>query len=782
MNPDRRVLDSLEVGVLVYDDAGRIRYANARAREVLGFDDKELLERTSLDEAGAMIRPDGSPLPGSEHPASRVLRTREAVRGVVLGLWRPATEDRIWILVDAVPEGDEDRSDFRVVVTIRDLGRGLAGFRERRDLDAGLEQVVAARAAEWKRVTEALRRSESNYRAVIRAMAEGVAIHDETGFITSANPAAEAILGLTLEQMQGRHPVDPRWRLTRPDASPLPAEEIPSEVTQRTGQPCTNTLLGVHRPDGGRAWLSVNTDPVLFEGDPKPRGVVSTFTDVTVEREALEEVRASRARLERMTEAVPGVLMESRLCWDGSESFSMISRRSAEILGVPADAARADAEAVWSRLHPEDRPRFCAARARAIAEEAALDQEVRFGPFDGEWRWIRLCSAPPTAAPDGHVIRSLALDVTAQRRLAASLRDAQRRESLGRLAAGVAHNFNNMLAAILPNLESVLAKAPAELREELEDAAHAARDASDLVHKILRATRQETEETSDRADLREVVDDVLHLCARTFDRRVAVDASVPREPVYVPGRRTDLEQVILNLAINARDALEHVAEPRLHLSLEREGDFAVLRVTDNGSGMGPSTLERLGEPFFTTKEPGRGTGLGVATAVGTLEDLGGSLRWESALGRGSRFEARLPLARLESVAPALPAARASEPLAGEVVLLVDDEDVVRRTLVRLLERIGVEVLGAADGANALLLLDAHPEVSAAIVDLSMPGMSGEELLQRIRAARVDLPVLILSGHAPRKEGVLATANRVLQKPIGLLDLREALTSALRPPE
>jgi CheY-like chemotaxis protein/two-component sensor histidine kinase len=360
---------------------------------------------------------------------------------------------------------------------------------------------------------------------------------------------------------------------------------------------------------------------------------------------------------------------------------------------------------------------------------------------------------------------------------------AGRREAMGDLAAGVAHNFNNMLASILPNLELALDQAPAEIAPFLTDAQQAARSAADLVRQVMAFARNDgVEAPSTPIDLAELVAETVRFCSRTFDRRIEIDAQVAVEPIHVLAPSANLRQIVMNLCINARDALDGRPSPRLGLRLALDpGDAttAVLSVEDNGAGMSPETLRHLGEPFFTTKPPGRGTGLGLASVYGIVRDAGGQIRCDSREDHGTTFTVRLPCWQ-----DAVLADRAHDVPLGQYdqyrVLIVDDEPLVRMALRRQLQGLGCGVLEAANGRDGLSLIEAvEGPLSLAVVDVSMPVMNGHELLQHLNARWPSLPVVMLSGHLG--PGVtLDGAARVLLKPIGLRELRDMLAVAVPP--
>jgi PAS domain S-box-containing protein len=776
----RRVLDTLEVGVIVHDSALRILYTNRTAAALLGVEIAEALQRDVADPLWVVIHPDGSPVSPDEVPASVALRTRKVARGMILGV-RQRDGVTTWLAVDGAPLVRENGEVDLVAVTISDVTRELVARMQLEHVRDSLGRTIQERDAALSRAVRALESSEARYRAVLSSMSEGVAVHAPDGSILFANPAAERILGLTLQQMQGQHPVEPAWRLTDTNRVPLPSERIPSEVTRRSGVPQRNVLLGVARGSSEEhAWLSVNTDPIDLTTEPTNGGiysVVATFQDVTAELRALDEARQTRDHLHDLAAALPGVVAEYVLCPDGSLSFRYVSEPARVYFGIEPEDALRDGAAAFARVHPDDREMLLACIREAAASNTSTQIAFRILHADGEYRHARLHSGPPIHVAEGPLFRTVVMDVTEQHRLEETVREAQRREAMGTLAAGMAHNFNNMLAVIVPSLEMIRSELPESVRPDIDDARTAARAATELVRQLMQLVRKDAPGPALPVDVAVLVEEISQMCARTFDPNIEIRCTAPRTPLLVLARRAELQQVLVNLAINARDALTGRKGPRLELDVTLDGNTIVVVVGDNGAGMPPEVQRRLGEPFFSTKPPGRGTGLGLATAYGIVGELGGSLRCDSVLGQGTRFELRLPRHRAELAARA-PHAVASVPPPGLHVLLIDDEELVRNTLKRAIERSGAAVLCAERGSDGLDLLRSHPEIGLVLLDLAMPDIDGMEVLRRLRQVNERVPVYLMTGFLPPKLDT-TNASGVLAKPIDLTQLKTLLANTAR---
>lgn len=609
------------------------------------------------------------------------------------------------------------------------------------------------------------------YRSTIRAMSEGVVIHAPDGHIVDANPAAQRVLGLSLDQLKGLSPIDPRWRLVDRHGVALAHDAIPSEITRRTGRP-SHADLGVHRPDGSIAWLSVSTDPVADAGSPGY--VVATFADATEIVRAHDRLERERADLERILELVPGGVFQI-LRQHGSSELVFVSERLRQMFELPSDTA-IDLDALRQRVHPEDLADLAALVGTSPTTPKPITVELRMKRRD-EWLWLRLDAIPEVVA-GGVRWTGLFIDITADRAMSERLRRAARREAMGDMAAGLSHNLNNLLAAILPNIELALATSGQDSRPMLEDALQATQSAAELMRQMLSFVRPESAAPPrGPIDLVELVRETMRFCRRTFSSRIAIETQLPSARLHVLGQTSNLQQVLLNLCINSRDAMAEREQPQLAVSLQRStvrAAEAELVVTDNGIGMAPNVARRLGEPFFTTKAPGSGTGLGLATVYQIVRELGGTIEVHSTPGVGTSFTVRLPLTEPAEEAPLATTNR--KRLSGHA-LLVDDERLVRAAIRRPLEKAGLVVTEAEDGLVALDLLDRGLTPDIILLDLSMPGLPGEVVLQRLVERGVTAPIIIISGHrGPSLE--LEGAWAVVRKPLETETLLEMLASAL----
>ena len=379
-------------------------------------------------------------------------------------------------------------------------------------------------------------------------------------------------------------------------------------------------------------------------------------------------------------------------------------------------------------------------------------------------------------------------------RLEEQLRHAQKLEAVGRLAGGIAHDFNNLLTVIRMSLVTVgeAAASPEDTRDAIRDASDATDRAAGLTHDLLAFARKQTLERTTVA-VSDILGSVGRMVRRIAEASIRFEVSVMPDIGEVLADRHQIEQVLLNLAINACDAMGNrgtlsVTADTVELSAGdaarhrvRPGVYIRIEVTDTGTGMDEATRRSVFEPFFTTKEVGRGTGLGLAVAHGIVTQHGGEIDVETELGKGSTFTVFLPRARgasPRSIAAVVPPVAAA---ARETLLVVEDEPAVRRAVQRNLERLGYRVISAQDGEDALKLAGTLDGIDLLLTDVVMPGIDGPELACRLREKWSDLPVLFVTGYSAdrlARTGAVRPHDRVLEKPYQVADLARAIRQML----
>jgi signal transduction histidine kinase len=413
--------------------------------------------------------------------------------------------------------------------------------------------------------------------------------------------------------------------------------------------------------------------------------------------------------------------------------------------------------------------------------EGTLEAEATLKRPDGGLRQIEFV-ATANVRPGRHI--AVVRDLSRQKELESQLRQAQKMEAVGRLAGGIAHDFNNLLTAISGYSEFLASGIEdPRLKRHAEEIKKASARAANLTGQLLAFSRRQVLQPR-VLDLNAVVSDMDSLLRRLIGEDVELVTMLEPGLPSVQADPTQIEQVIVNLAVNARDAMPNGGSVTIETAniVTDKGSFVQLLLTDTGIGMTEEERQQLFDPFFTTKAGG--TGLGLATVYGIVEQSGGTIEVDSAPGMGSSFRVWLP--SVEEAAETAAVAPASAPAAGsETILLVEDETVVRQLVAEILETTGYTVLQAGDGPSALELLRRHAEpVELLVTDVVMPGMSGPEVAKAVTAMRPGMHVLYTSGYTDQAighHGVLEPGIAFLQKPFSADDLTTKVRGLLDEP-
>ena len=428
---------------------------------------------------------------------------------------------------------------------------------------------------------------------------------------------------------------------------------------------------------------------------------------------------------------------------------------------------------VLSFIHPQDKARVQTALASG---NQGRPIECRVHHADGSWRVLESISRDLShvAGVNGMVVN--ARDITERKHLEEQLHHSQRLEAVGRLAGGVAHDFNNLLMVITGYSHMLLdAMHPSDpARQDLEQVVKASERATDLTRQLLAFSRRQGVRPS-LVNLNTLVQDMERMLRRVLGEDIELVVGLAPELKTVRADAGQIEQVILNMAVNARDAM--VSGGRLTIESRNSGQPArervTLTITDTGVGMEPQVLSRVFEPFFTTKE--HGTGLGLATSYGIIKENGGDLRADSTPGRGTTFVIELPVnVHAEGVEPQV---EKQAPRGSETILLVEDEDPVRRVVETMLKRHGYHVIAAASSADAIARADQHPGlIHLLITDIMMPGMSGRKMAECLTGRRPGMKVLYVSGYGDTKA---ENDAHFLQKPFSTEELATKIRELLQ---
>ena len=630
-------------------------------------------------------------------------------------------------------------------------------------------------------------KDEDRYRLLIDAITDyAIYMLDVDGYISSWNPGAERFKGYKAAEIIGQH--FSRFYLDEEGAAGLP--ELALATAAAEGR-CEREGWRV-RKDGTRFWAHVIIDAIRDDA-----GDVIGFAKITrdlSERKAAEE--ALRSSEEQFRLLVQGVTDYAIYLLDRSGNVASWNAGAQRIKGYQASEIIGQH---FSRFYSEeDRNSGLPARGLATAaREGRFEMEGWRVRKDGGTFWAHVI-IDAIRDDTGEVIGFAKITRDISERLQATraldeareaLFQAQKMEAVGQLTGGVAHDFNNLLMAILGSLELLRKRLPPDpgMAQLVNNAIQGAERGATLTQRMLAFARRQ-ELKLDAVELPVLVGDLLSLLERSVGPAIRMQTSFPAALPWVRTDPNQLESALLNLTLNARDAMPNggviTIDARVGEASEdpglSPGRYVRLRVVDTGEGMDEETLMRATEPFFTTKGVGKGTGLGLSMVHGLAQQSGGALRLRSSHGNGAAVEIWLPIAsdRTQRGAADRPAGQDVEvpPL---VILVADDDDLVLSNTVAMLEDLGHRVLAAASGQEALGVLAEHPEVDLLLTDYAMPRMTGLQLIKRVAEQRPDTSAILATGYAEIPEGQGQDLPR-LAKPFSQADLSRVIATAYRP--
>jgi PAS domain S-box-containing protein len=628
---------------------------------------------------------------------------------------------------------------------------------------------------------------EGRYQLLVEGITDyAIYMLSPTGVVTSWNAGAQRIKGYQANEIIGRHFSEFYTEEDREKGLPHRALRVAATEGKFESEGWRV------RKDGSRFWAYVVIDPIRT-----PAGELAGFAKITrdlTERRAAEQIL--RASQEQFRLLVQGVTDYAIYMLTPSGEISSWNRGAERIKGfAPAEVIGTH----FSRFYtPEDQAAGEPMRALATARaEGRYEKEGLRLRKDGTAFWANVV-IDAVRAEDGTLLgfAKVTRDITTQRESRKALEDAretlfqaQKMDAIGQLTGGVAHDFNNLLMVILGSLEILRKRISADPRtiSLLENAIAGAKRGRALTQRMLAFARRQ-ELSVESVDLPALINGMSELLKRSLSAPVELEMRFPLELSAVRTDSNQLELALLNLVVNARDAMPKggtivIAAKEWNVTKVRDGlapgRYVCLSVTDSGEGMDAATLARAAEPFFTTKGVGKGTGLGLPMVHGVAEQSGGRLILKSEKGHGTTAELWLPSAAESAISrpvtPVEPPPGKTQPL---LVLVVDDDNLVLHSTSAMLEDLGHRVLEAPSAAHALKLIDVHRDVDLVITDHVMPGMSGAELADILRREWPTLPIVIATGYAELPEGVADRLIR-LAKPFSQSEVERAVSVAMR---
>ncbi len=725
----RALMEQAADAILVSDVNGNLIDANAVACQLTGYSRDELLQLNIVD----------------TYPPEDLQLAMERTAALVRGA-RLVTERRL---------RRKDGVDVPVSISVRRLADGRV-------------QGIFHDLTERKRAEEALRKSEEKFAKLFHSAPVEIAVSGlGDGVFLEVNREFERLLGYTRGEIMGRCALDlGLW------VDPTLRERIVTRLL--AGDYVSDRELELRAKDGTILTVRGSLQRLELDGEAY---LLSAFVDVTESRGAREALRRSEEYFRSLIEQALDII--TVLNPDGTIRYS--SPANERVLGYRPDELRG--HLVFDFVHPDDRAVAAGTFFEGLQQQGEVRSlQVRFRHKNGSWRILEvvgrnLCNDPVVA---GAIIN--AHDVTERHSLEAQLRLAQKMEAVGQLAGGVAHDFNNFLFVILGWTKMALDDLPGDssVRPSLEKVLKAGENAATLTRQLLALSRQEVVRPT-FFSVNTLVAEMDKMFGHLLGEDIEIVPKMDPELGTVEMDRAQLEQVLMNLAINARDAMPtggkltlETANVVLDARYRRRdtdvapGEYVMLAVSDTGMGMSEEVAAHMFEPFFTTKAAGKGTGLGLATSYGIIKQAGGQITVYSQEGLGTTMRVYLP--RSHAAADAVVPARENQSVHGvETILVVEDEPAVRQLTVQILTRQGYHVLTADSGEQALRVIEeAREPVHLLLTDIVLgAGVSGPGLAERVHATRPDLKVVFVSGYAgdvTTRHGLMQSGISLVQKP------------------
>lgn len=625
----------------------------------------------------------------------------------------------------------------------------------------------------------ALMESEARYQSLIAALPDGILLRGADGRVVFCNERALEIFGASSQaELLGETDVlAENTQICTESAVPIAPSDFPSRAVLTSGAPDVGSVFSLTR-EGKQRWLRTAAQPTR-SATGTITGSVTTLTDITELVQTQRALRESMLQLDLALDAARLGIWQFDLdtltgAW--SPNLDLLFKITGRQRGL---------DAFLARVHPEDRDLLVATanRLMRVASGDSFEHEFRIVGDDQVTRWARLRGRIRVDSARRSVVGTV-MDITEQRAMEEELRRASRLESIGRLAGGIAHDFNNLLAAILGSLDLLQEDMPEVANQDLDTIRHAALRARDLTRQLLAFARKQPVKWS-TVELVDLVRKAEPLLTRLVGPSIEIVA-IGAPPVYVRGDPSLLEQVLMNLAVNARDAMPQGGKLEIRVSLARkrlasqltEEPVAEIAVTDSGVGMDEQTRQRAFDPFFTTKPSG--TGLGLPSSYGIIQQHGGDITFETQPSKGTCFRVSIPAidaspSDQHAVHPARPVPSGESGL----LLVIDDEEIVRATVSKLARSLGYEVLTCANATESIEQFSRHRDaISAVLCDVAMPERDGPSIVAELRQLRPDVRVVFMSGYLSLEHGSPMPEGEFIQKPFQRAELADRLRHLL----
>lgn len=633
--------------------------------------------------------------------------------------------------------------------------------------------------------------------SILKTLRTGVVIHAPDTSILYSNPRAAELLGMTQDQLHGRTALDPQWHFLDETGNLLPVEEYPISKVIASQTELDEMILGINSPANKHCvWVLVNATPEFDENGVLTH-IAINFHDISKQKEIERNLEETVLRLEESINAGGIGLWD----WDLKTNRVNFSKEYKKQIGYEEDELLNDLKEFEERVHPDDVNKLFQSVQKSIDDRSQYHTaEFRLRHKDSSYRWI-LAHASVIQDKDSQPARMLGshIDVTELKTLEEKLHQSQKMEAIGQLAGGVAHDFNNCLASILGYAEILKQQLDnPDLAEFADKIISSAERSGNLTKQMLSFSRKRKLSLC-AVDIHQQILETWDLVKVSIDKRVTLDLNLDAQECIVNGDKSQIQNALLNLALNARDAMPNGGVLTITTEVENrktesstklgftccKGKYIKISFRDTGHGINQSDILRLFEPFYTTKPVGKGTGMGLASVFGAVEQHKGCIDVESEVGVGSCFMIYMPLNNSvgdvqasNDVSPAL-----NHPLVKELTILVaDDEPEVREICEEVLTTHGYKVLLAENGHEAVELYQNHlTSIDLVILDMMMPVMHGKEAYIAMKELNPNIKAIISTGfdhNLLAGEAFEGGSVVVIEKPFKLASLLETVQHTL----
>ncbi len=802
----RRLAESAPIGIFLTDPGGGVIYTNPKWQSLAGITFEESLGYGWIKR----IHPDDREKISEKW--SKVIREKKGDSAKFRFILNDGSEIITFTIVEPVfdTEGNvvcyvgtnnDITETEKSQVLLKDLNEELTAANEElmatnEEFEAQNEELIATNL-ELQNMQSQLSESEKEYRSLIENITVGITVLNKEGEIILYNPTATSITEGINDDMKGKSVSDSRWVMFNEDGSLLEPEQFPERIVLNTGKRVKNKVIGMAAtPEKISKWILCDAYPEYDQSGDIYKVIVS-FIDITERKKAEQEIFKLKNYMSNIIDSIPDILVGI----DGEMNVTLINRKTEkssgliqeDVIGRPVQQVLGDFAPVIRNIKQDDRRSFYS------VPDFLLEK-------DGEKRYYNIMLYPlHSNREEGAVVRIE--DVTDVRRIDEQLRQAQKMETVGTLAGGLAHDFNNVLSGIVGTVSLIKHQLTQEgdpdrrFVKYIDIIDRSGKRASEMVQQLLTLSRR-YEISMNPLDINEAVSNVMQICRNTFDKSIELSSELSPEHAVINGDISQIEQVILNLCVNASHAMtimrpegeihggsltisvRHIKADRYFCSLHPEavpGWYWMISHSDTGVGMDEETIKNIFDPFFTTKDRELGTGLGLAMVYSIIHHHKGFIDVYSEINTGTTFNIYLPeIAESEKRETA-----DAEPviIKGEgTILIIDDEDIVRMMAESILKECGYNVISSENGREGLdIYRETKDVIDAVLLDMAMPGMSGKEVYLELKKINPEVKVLLASGFRQDHRVVEATnlgINGFIQKPYSLGELSQKIKDVI----